>query len=53
MNVPRKPVLYVDNCSSHVEDMSTLGKLKHINMELRKFRAQETYQVQSADLFVI
>lgn len=48
----RKRILYVDNCSGHIETEG-LSKLQAIRTGLRKFPVNATDMVQPADSFVI
>lgn len=49
----KKRTLFVDNCSSHVQNDYVTSLLTSINTELEKFPPQATDLVQPADSFVI
>ena len=49
----RRRILYVDNCSSHVESENDVEQLGKIKTELHKLPRKTTNHTQPADYFVI
>lgn len=53
LSAGRERTLFVDNCSSHIQDETVDGLLENIKTVLRKFPPNATDLIQPADSFVI